>query len=143
MTAGESALFDCLPQAWPDPRIQWRRNGQPLDPDEPRLDGSRKYSVSRMARTDFDRAIMQSLDKLETGANENDDKRPSDNQEPIDLFGSRLVIRQVDKNDEGRYSCLVETGGSHRLIERESPAAILLTYGKLTRFTRTRQYTCW
>ena len=48
----------------------------------------------------------------------------------IDVFGSQLVIRQVDKNDEGKYSCLVETKGSHRLIERESPVGQLSALGE-------------
>ena len=51
-------------------------------------------------------------------------------QELIDVIGSQLVIEKVDKDDEGKYTCLVETKGSHRLIERESQSGQLIASGK-------------
>lgn len=52
------------------------------------------------------------------------------NKRMLDLFGSRLVIKQADKMDEGKYSCLVETRGSHRLIEHESSSGQLTVLGE-------------
>lgn len=104
---GDTASFDCLPQAWPEPHIQWRRNGRLIEPnnDANRLhDGSPKYSINKIAIT--------------TGA-------PGDDQLQ-DNFGSQLVIRHVDKQDEARYTCLAEISALHRPIERESPGAQLI-----------------
>lgn len=131
MANGETVVFECLPQAWPEPSIQWRRNGQLLDLEDSRLiDGSVKYSINRLARTDFATDNSSNNSPLEEIS---DGRKAQLNDGPMDLFGSRLVIRQVDKNDEGNYSCLVETKGSQRHIERESPGAILQTFGKFER----------
>lgn len=128
MPAGESVTFDCLPQAWPEPQIQWRRNGRLLDLNELRLfDGNIRYSITRLAQTDFTNS-MQNEDKLSASKEQ---MASIGSQKAVDFFGSRLEIRQVDKSDEGNYSCLVETKGSHRILERESPSAMLLTYGEL------------
>lgn len=112
---GETVALDCLPQAWPEPNITWRRNGRLIDLNEARPDGSGKYTVQRIARTAADDQDNQS-------------------RHLVDLFGSQLVIKQVDKSDEGNYSCLVETKGSHQLIERESPVAKLSALGELSEY---------
>lgn len=151
---GDTVTFDCLPQVWPEPRIQWRRNGRPVDPQElPTLpDGSAKYSISKIARADLNSNNNEVLapqrpnappETNEANANESlgtaaklssGAASPIQRQigELVDLFGSRLVIKQADKGDEAKYSCLVETKGSHRLIERESPAGQLTTFGEFS-----------
>lgn len=168
VSVGESSSFDCLPQAWPEPQIQWRFNGQPIELNGTRLpDGSHKYQVIKLAKTDIantnmDRqqivnstpsqssawhtqqgSILTTKSPADKGngngkaiANSNfadqDHSSPWSSSQPvmIDLIGSRLQIRNIDKSDEGKYSCLVETRGSHRLIERESPQAQLLAFCK-------------
>lgn len=130
MSIGDTATFDCLPQASPEPRIQWRHNDQLIDPNESRLaDGSAKYTINKIAKTDSNIPP----DKLQSASDEltaEGSAISSLNKQLIDVFGSQLVIRQVDKNDEGKYSCLVETKGSHRLIERASPEGHLSALGK-------------
>lgn len=104
---GDTATFDCLPQAWPEPHIQWRRNGRLIDPnsDASRLaDGNPKYSINKIALA-------------AAGA---------DDDQVQDSFGSQLTVRQVDKQDEAKYTCLVEISGLHRPIERESAPAQLI-----------------
>lgn len=132
---GSTATFDCLPQAWPEPKIQWRHNGRLIDPDEFRLaDGSGKYWIERIAKADLNITGAsgpsggQAAARATTTNNSNNN---NDQDQYVDVFGSRLVIKQVDKNDEGKYSCLVETKGSHRLIERESASGQLTVSGKL------------
>lgn len=132
---GDTITFDCLPEAWPEPRIQWRHNGQLIEPNEPRLaDGSAKFSINKIARADFARNPLQTImtaADITSGAQStimgpNEASRSNnDNKQLVDNFGSQLVIKQVEKADEGSYSCLVETKGSHKLIEYESPAAQL------------------
>lgn len=80
----------------------WRRNGRPLELAA--TTNEKKYAIERVGKTT--------------------------EEELVDLLGSRLVINKVDKLDEGKYSCLVETRGSHRLIERESPAGQLIAAGE-------------
>lgn len=99
---GETATFDCLPRAWPEPRIVWRHNGRLIDPANDAPDGAPKHSISRIALAE------------PTG------------DELADVYGSRLTVRQVEKADEGRYTCLAEISALHRPIERESPPAQLL-----------------
>lgn len=158
VAVGATVTFDCLPQAWPEPRIQWRHNGRLIEPDQFRLaDGGAKYTIGRIARTDLNIARGggggdptneaetlvtngRSQPTLPYASNGGQPTASATNQPGlsdsdgrlVDVFGSRLTIRQADKGDEGRYSCLVETKGSHRLIERESPIAHLTAYGKLT-----------
>lgn len=126
VSIGETVTFDCLPQAWPEPNIRWRHNGQLIEPRELRLtDGSAKYSINRIAKTDLN-LVPEKLLSTQTV----DYSLEEQQQQPIDVFGSRLVIKEVDKGDEGKYSCLVETKGSHKFIERESPSAQLKALGK-------------
>lgn len=156
-TRGDTVHFDCLPEAWPEPQIQWRFNGQLIDLNDSnnRLltslpDGSAKYAIQRIASADFSGAPTQAplnsapasvpLNGQEgfNGAEmlmmkaQNNRAAAQQRQQGklIDVFGSRLVIKQADKMDEGKYSCVVETKGSHRLIERESPNAQLIVSGK-------------
>lgn len=130
VSIGETVTFDCLPQAWPEPNIQWRHNGQLIEPHELRLaDGSAKYSINRIAKTDLNVA-PEKLPSMQSAATTNTEDVNDQQQQLIDVFGSRLVIKDVDKGDEGKYSCLVETKGSHRMIERESPSAQLRALGE-------------
>lgn len=160
---GDTVTFDCLPQAWPEPAIQWRHDGRLIEPDEFKLaDASAKYSLNKIAKADLNMAPpaspswappapasnASSAAAASADANANAKlSQPSaqmaahireasggatngpDNQ-LIDVIGSQLVIRQVDKSDEGKYSCVVETRGSHRLIERESASAHLSALGE-------------
>lgn len=125
---GDSITFDCLPEAWPEPTIQWRHNGRLIEPNEPRLaDGSAKYTINKIAKTDptSGRVLAKQVD-VQSSIKASEAARLNDNNKQlVDNFGSQLVIKQVDKNDEGGYTCLVETRGSHKLIEHESPAAQL------------------
>lgn len=135
---GDSVVFDCLPQAWPEPKVEWRHNGQLIEANEVNLpDGSAKYLIQRIATADSNVTLdgmgtngAETLQDLQLNNNNDQVGRQIGQQLLVDLFGSRLVIKQVDKNDEGSYSCLVETKGSHRLIERESPSARLTVGGK-------------
>lgn len=138
MAIGDTVTFDCLPQAWPEPTIQWRRNGLPLlRPGEPPT--GRRYSLERIAKTELNIPASSSPDRLNGAeaplrpatASDQVPLAGGQEEELVDVFGSRLVIRQVEKSDEAKYSCLVETKGSHRLIERESPAGQLIASGKL------------
>lgn len=116
-------MFECLPQAWPEPQIVWKYNERPLDSralSEKLQDGKPKYSVRKIAKAD-----MLSTD--------NNLMKSSANDELHDFSGSRLTVHHVDKRDEGTYSCFVEVKGSHRLIKRESPNATLMAVGKLIR----------
>lgn len=172
-----------MPEAWPEPRIQWRFNGQLIDLNDlgqnnnrlltPLPDGSAKYAVQRIASSggqhlpaarsldgsgDGNSAVALNDQEGFNGAemlmttsgdasvgerrqvagnlsqnNNNNNNNANANDQLVDLFGSRLVIKQVDKMDEGSYSCVVETKGSHRLIERESPSARLIVSGKYCR----------
>lgn len=128
VSAGDSATFDCLPQAWPEPTIVWRRDGRPLDlADGRRLpDSQAKYEIQRIAKTDLNEANggTKLINRAET---------PKEADGLINVLGSRLVINKVQKADEGKYSCLIETKGSHRLIERESPVGQLIVSGKWTK----------
>lgn len=126
VSIGETVTFDCLPQAWPEPNIHWRHNGRLIEPHELRLtDGSSKYTINRIAKTDLN-LIPEKLLSTHVA----DQSLEQQQQQTIDVFGSRLVIKDVDKSDEGRYTCLVETRGSHKFIERESPSAQLTALGK-------------
>lgn len=152
---GETVTFDCLPQAWPEPRIRWRRNGRLLNEAElaqVRLaDGSSKFSWQRIARTDLNipadgnkgayKAGPPEVDSngSRAGGNQNDNAAAGQRQQLVDVFGSRFVIRQADRADEGAYSCLVETKGSHRLIERESRAGQLTTSGECPAWNFSRR----
>ena len=138
---GDTVSFDCLPQAWPEPSIRWRHNGRLIEPSsELQLpDGSAKYSINKIARTDLNtlEQFGQKLKLADGDTNNNNNNSAGimgaeqiNDSQLIDVFGSQLVIRQVDKNDEGKYSCLVETKGSHRLIERESPVGQLSALGE-------------
>lgn len=132
-SVGDTVTLDCLPEAWPEPSIKWRHNGQLIELNDVSSSSSvsssvstgegsellqSKYTVNRIARTTSDQSQQQQQQQV------------NDNSQLIDVFGSQLVIRQVDKSDQGKYSCLVETKGSHRLIERESNAAKLTVLGK-------------
>ena len=178
-TRGDTVHLDCLPEAWPEPQIQWRHNGQLIDLNDSNnrlltslADGSAKYAIQRIASAGFngpagggqqssssssplllserpngapeakeqggingaEMLMMQTgADQQQPPAGNNNERSPqaaSQTEGPVDFFGSRLVIRQVDKMDEGKYTCLVETKGSHRIIERESPAGQLTVSGK-------------
>lgn len=147
---GETVTFDCLPQAWPEPRIQWRHNGRLIELNEPAngeetslaatAAASQKYSINKIAKT----TNAVSPDSGSNNKSPHHQARETsavaatnvNSDQLIDLFGSQLVIRRVDKNDEGKYSCLVETKGSHRLIERESPSAQLIASGKSNEYNK-------
>jgi hypothetical protein len=161
---GDTVTFECVPRAWPEPRIQWRHNGRLIEPEQFRLaDGSAKYAIGRIGLADLNigggggRRGGDLTNGAETLAPINGKPRPTSTSVPytasqasgnqmalgagspagrdgqlVDWFGSQLTIKQADKGDEGRYSCLVETKGSHRLIERESPGAQLTAYGELS-----------
>lgn len=177
MPVGESTSFDCLPEAWPEPQIHWRFNGQPIDlgatlapsndnhnhnqrandkssiqpadgPHQiPATSINNKYKISRLARTEVEQrpttttnqqqstlfAKTGPMNLMKIGDN---NQSAATSGSVVDFYGSRLQINQVDKSDEGRYSCLVETKGSHRIIERESQQAQLLAFGKLKKKNR-------
>lgn len=120
---GDTVALDCLPQAWPEPQIQWRHNGRLIEPNEsPKLpDGSAKYTLNKLAKAN----------PLNAGSPPVQTMDDTNKQQPlIDIIGSQLVIKSLDKNDEGRYSCIVSTKSSHRIIERESKGAQLSALGK-------------
>lgn len=124
VAAGESASFECLPVAWPEPSISWRRGDQPIKPGETRLaDGSPKYVVNRIARAESAALVGQA---------NGDATAASQPQQVVDRFGSQLVIRQVDREEEdgSEYSCVVETKGTHQVIERQSRPSRLFVKGK-------------
>jgi len=129
---GDTVTFDCLPQAWPEPRIQWRHDGRLIEPKKSLLvDGSPKYSVNKIAQSDLNNGAADFGAQDQSRPPLTADLELGSQDKLADMFGSQLVIRQVDKNDEGKYSCLIESRGTHRLIERESPSAQLTTSGKL------------
>lgn len=142
---GDTVTFECLPQAWPEPTIQWRRNGRLIEPARLASDGAKKYTIQRIARTapasteDLNMPAAgagATLAKLEPPLSRTGPElvattaQQQQQQELVDVIGSQLVIHKVDKDDEGKYTCLVETKGSHRLIERESQSGQLIASGK-------------
>lgn len=157
VSIGETVTFDCLPRAWPEAKIQWRHNGRLIEANETpnsgsnylTADGGAKYVINKIAQTTIDTKLtpanahdksllllpssvidFQSTASSSAEMQANNNTNQDNNQSLVDLVGSQLVIRQVDKNDEGNYSCVVETKGTHRLIERESPLAKLSALGK-------------
>lgn len=125
-SSGETVTFECMPYAWPEPHFQWRRNGRLIDASPTSNSGTgngnrNKFTVQRIAQADAISAAGQAQQQQANSIAE--------------LIGSQLVITNVDKNDAGQYSCLVETKGSHRLIERESPVGHLSVLGEYHNWT--------
>lgn len=112
---GDTVELECLPEAWPAPSIKWRHNGQLIDASLDKDAAGAKFAINRIARV----------------ASSSGDKQSSDSaSNMVDLLGSRLTVRKVDKSDEGAYVCVVETRASHKLLERESAPAQLHVGGE-------------
>lgn len=139
--------LDCLPQAWPEPQIKWRHNGKLIEglagssqATLPRLpDGGPKYVVNKIAaatensnnnNNNHQNNMQNGGSSFESPIQGQKARSQNADKQFVDLIGLQLIIKQVDKSDQGQYSCIVETQGSHRHLERESPSAQLTVYIK-------------